>query len=60
MTEWFENEKYWRELYPYMFPTKRFEATEKEIQQRRRSSFTTPSTPVRNCGCCWIRPGSRR
>lgn len=30
--EWFENENFWRELYPYMFPPERFEAGAREVE----------------------------
>jgi SAM-dependent methyltransferase len=29
--QWFENEDFWRELYPYMFPPSRFEAAASEV-----------------------------
>ena len=31
--EWFENETFWRELYPYMFPPERFEAAPSQVEQ---------------------------
>lgn len=34
--EWFENERFWRELFPYMFPPMRFEQTEGEVRQLLR------------------------
>jgi len=30
--EWFEDESFWRELYPYMFPPDRFSAAAKEVE----------------------------
>jgi SAM-dependent methyltransferase len=33
MTEWFEDESFWTELYPFMFPDERFEAAEEEIDK---------------------------
>ncbi len=33
MSEWFENEDFWTEIYPYMFPAKRFESAEEEIDK---------------------------
>ena len=30
--EWFEDEDFWRELYPYMFPPERFQAAAKEVE----------------------------
>jgi SAM-dependent methyltransferase len=30
--EWFEDENFWRELYPYMFPPDRFSAATKEVE----------------------------
>lgn len=32
VTEWFEDEDFWRELYPYMFPPDRFSASGKEVE----------------------------
>ena len=34
--EWFENERFWRELFPYMFPPLRFEQTENEVRHLLR------------------------
>jgi len=31
--EWFENEEFWRELYPYMFPAERFLAAREQVDQ---------------------------
>jgi len=31
--EWFENEEFWRQLYPYMFPADRFAATPEQVTQ---------------------------
>ena len=31
--EWFENEEFWRELYPYMFPAERFLAACEQVDQ---------------------------
>src|SRR5579864_1637034 len=31
--EWFENEEFWRELYPYMFPPERFAAADDQVAQ---------------------------
>jgi len=31
--EWFENENFWRELYPYMFPPERFAAAAEQADQ---------------------------
>jgi SAM-dependent methyltransferase len=31
--QWFENEEFWRELYPYMFPAERFAATPDPVTQ---------------------------
>ena len=31
--EWFDNDSFWRDLYPYMFPEKRFEDTPREIDK---------------------------
>jgi SAM-dependent methyltransferase len=36
MKEWFENEVFWRTLYPYMFPPTRFEQTEGEVRHLLR------------------------
>ena len=32
MAEWFENESFWESMYPYMFPPRRFEAAENQVQ----------------------------
>lgn len=31
--EWFENEDFWRELYPFMFPAERFQAANEQVEQ---------------------------
>src|SRR5579862_2303644 len=31
--EWFEDEEFWRELYPYMFPVERFAAAPEQVSQ---------------------------
>src|SRR5271155_2178344 len=31
--EWFEDEEFWRELYPYMFPAERFLAASEQVAQ---------------------------
>ncbi|MBW2092864.1 MAG: class I SAM-dependent methyltransferase [Deltaproteobacteria bacterium] len=31
MPEWFENDSFWRELFPYLFPKERFDAAEEEM-----------------------------
>src|SRR5579864_5603387 len=31
--EWFEDEEFWRELYPYMFPAERFAAAAEQVNQ---------------------------
>ena len=33
MSEWFENEDFWREMYPSMFPEERLEAAEAEVEK---------------------------
>ena len=33
MSEWFENEDFWTEMYPYMFTEERFESAEEEIDK---------------------------
>ena len=33
MSEWFENEDFWTEMYPYMFPEERFESAEDQIDK---------------------------
>ena len=33
MSEWFENEDFWTEIYPYMFPEERFQSAEKEVEK---------------------------
>ncbi|MBD3370429.1 methyltransferase domain-containing protein [Candidatus Fermentibacteria bacterium] len=31
MTEWFENDDFWKDLYPFLFPSRKFESAPKEI-----------------------------
>src|SRR5215472_15810120 len=31
--EWFQDEEFWRELYPYMFPPERFAAAPEQVDQ---------------------------
>ncbi len=33
MSDWFENEDFWTEMYPYMFPEERFESAEEEVEK---------------------------
>ncbi len=33
MKEWFEDESFWKEFYPYMFPQNRFEAAKNECKK---------------------------
>ena len=33
MSEWFENEDFWTEMYPYMFPEERLESAEEEVDK---------------------------
>ncbi len=33
MAEWFEDESFWRELYPFMFPEERFHQAEEQIEK---------------------------
>jgi 2-polyprenyl-3-methyl-5-hydroxy-6-metoxy-1,4-benzoquinol methylase len=33
MTEWFENEAFWEELFPFLFPETRFAAAEAEVEK---------------------------
>ena len=33
MSEWFENEDFWTEMYPYMFPEERFESAEDQVDK---------------------------
>ena len=30
---WYEDEEFWREIYPYMFPTEKFSAAEEQVSQ---------------------------
>lgn len=39
--EWFDNEAFWRELYPFMFPEQRFTQTREQIE--KVLSLTRPS-----------------
>ena len=33
MREWFENEDFWREMYPYMFDEQRFAAADEQVRK---------------------------
>ncbi len=33
MSEWFENEDFWREMYPYMFPEDRFQSADGQVDK---------------------------
>lgn len=33
MTEWFEDESFWAETYPFLFPSERLEAAEEEVEK---------------------------
>ncbi len=33
MNEWFSDEDFWKELYPYLFPEKRIELAVEEVRQ---------------------------
>ena len=33
MTEWFEDESFWRELYPYMFDENRFAQADEQVRK---------------------------
>jgi len=33
MKEWFEDESFWMEMYPFMFPKERFEAAEEQVEK---------------------------
>ena len=33
MSEWFENEDFWTEMYPYMFPEERFQSAEDQVDK---------------------------
>ena len=39
--EWFDNDVFWRELYPFMFPEQRFTQTREQIE--KVLSLTQPS-----------------
>ena len=33
MKEWFEDESFWMEMYPFMFPEERFKAAEEQVEK---------------------------
>ena len=33
MSEWFENEDFWTEMYPYLFPEERFQSAEDQVDK---------------------------
>ena len=33
MSEWFENESFWSEMYPFLFPEERFHLAEEQIEK---------------------------
>ena len=33
MSEWFANEDFWREMYPYMFPQERFQSADEQVDK---------------------------
>jgi SAM-dependent methyltransferase len=47
--EWFENEDFWRELYPYMFPPERLEAATMEVDQVLRLAQVTNGAVLDLC-----------
>ena len=36
MSEWFEDESFWIDLYPFMFPEERFAAAKEEVEKAIR------------------------
>jgi SAM-dependent methyltransferase len=48
--EWFDEDAFWRELYPFMFPARRFADTPAEIQ--KVLSLTTPAGKTALDLCC--------
>jgi SAM-dependent methyltransferase len=47
--DWFENDDFWRELYPYMFPADRFAASEEQAEQILKLSGFTARTVLDLC-----------
>ena len=33
MTDWFDDESFWIEMYPFMFPEERFEAAQEQVEK---------------------------
>src|SRR3989304_5672040 len=33
LSEWFEDESFWEDLYPFLFPTERLSAAEREVEK---------------------------
>jgi SAM-dependent methyltransferase len=48
--EWFDNEAFWRELYPFMFPAQRF--TDASVQVEKVLALTKPGGKVALDLCC--------
>lgn len=46
MMEWFQDEDFWRELFPVMFPAERFEAASGQVDQILNLSGV-------ETGACW-------
>ena len=48
--EWFDNDAFWRELYPFMFPEQRFTKTREQIE--KVLALTQPSVKTALDLCC--------
>lgn len=47
--DWFENDDFWRELYPYMFPAERFAASQEQVEQLLNLTGFTGRTVLDLC-----------
>jgi SAM-dependent methyltransferase len=47
--DWFENDDFWRELYPYMFPADRFAASHEQVEQLLKLTGITGRTALDLC-----------
>ena len=48
--EWFDEDSFWQELYPYMFPKERFTQTPEEVE--KALALTQPSGRAALDLCC--------
>src|SRR5438477_7484485 len=49
MAEWFEDESFWIEMYPYMFPEERFNIAEEQVEKALALTGLQPGTVLDLC-----------